>query len=185
MIITLNEILFLFSTLFGLDTVFIAEETKLILDLESKTGTIEYINLQTPTQFAKYAETGLNKIEESAKFKEHFNKLELDSKTIEKKEGKLNAQLNFSFKDQKKILELLHFSLLHHGEDSPSDAFYYYPFLFEKLISCNGNEKKTNDNIVIEWEKDTKIINLNLKLNEQAKKEMGDLKSVVEYYRIK
>ncbi|MGB0424433.1 MAG: hypothetical protein ACPGED_08920, partial [Flavobacteriales bacterium] len=65
---SINGILFVLSALFGLNTVFIAEESKLILDLESKTATIEYFDVKTPIQVIEYAEEGLKSIEQGVVF---------------------------------------------------------------------------------------------------------------------
>lgn len=183
MVPAFNEILFLLSTLFGLNTVFFAEQTKLTLDLELKTGTIEYLDLNTLTQAVEYAAAGLKKIDNSAKFNEHFGQLKLDSKIIEKKNGKLNARLTFSFDDQNEVLKLLRFNVNQYGQSTSSDAIYYHLLPSEQLINSNGMDKKLEDTTVLKWAKDTKAIIMDLMQKENSTGLMGETQSIVEYWK--
>lgn len=183
MIPVLNQFLFFLTTLFGLNTVFVAEQTHLTLDFESNTGTIEYFDLRTPTQAAEYAEQGLNKIDNSTEFHENFTQLKLDSKNFEKKDGKLNVQLNFSFDDKNDLMKLLRFNMKHNGEKTPSDAVYYHLLLSEELVRSNGNSKKIKESTELKWDRETKLIELEIQQKPNSKGLMGETKSISEYWK--
>lgn len=183
MIPALNQILFLFSTLFGLNTPFIAEEAIMNLNLESKTATIEFLDLKTLTEAVTTAEQGLNEIDNATSFDEHFAQLNLESKSIEKKDGKLNARLTFSFENQDELFKILRFNLTHYGEHTSSDALYYHLLPSENLTSSNGTEIFQDDITILKWSNDVKEIVIELKQKENAKELMGDMKSIAEYWK--
>lgn len=183
MIPALNEILFMLSALFGLSTVFVAEETKLVLDLESKMGRIEHVDLKTPIQALQYAEDGLNKIDKATRFPDQLTQLKLDAINIEKKDDKLNAQLIFSFLDKGEILELLRFNLTPYGKSTASDSLYYHLLPSENLIHTNGIIKKTESGIVIRWRKNIESLELELMQKENVEDFLEEMKSITEYWK--
>ncbi len=179
----LNIILFMLSTLFGLETVFVAERTHLILDFESRTGSIEYLNLMTPVQAAAYADDGLNRVNNSVDFIKGFGTLKLVSKDVVKRDGKLNVRLNFSFTNQDEILELLRFNQTPFGEGTPADAIYYHLLPAENLVTSNGDKNEKQDDVVITWSTSTKTIELDLNQKASAKETLGDMKSIADYWK--
>lgn len=183
MIPALNGILFFITILFGLNTVFIAEQTHLTLDFESKTGTIEYFDLKTPSEAAEYAEEGLNKIDNSTKFNKKFTQLKLDSKKIEKVDGKLNVRLNFSFDNQNELMYLLRFNKTQYEQSTASDKFYYHLLPSEELISTNGSDEKTEETVELIWDKESKLIKLELTQKDDSTGLMRDTKSISKYWK--
>lgn len=183
MIPPLNQILFFLSTLFGLQAVFVAEQTNLTIDFESKTAIIEYLDIKTPTQAIEYAEEGLKTIDNAVSLNENYLQLKLDSKTFEKKEGKLNAHLTFSFENQDVLFKLLRFNLTQYGEQTSSDAFYYHLLPSENLTSSNGSEIKQENITILKWSKEIKEIRIELNQRENAKEFMGEMKSLAEYWK--
>ena len=182
MVPALNVILFMLSTLFGLNTVFVAERTNLVLDFGSKTGSIEYFNLMAPVQVVDYAKVGLQEIDKKTEFFDGYIGLKLISKTFEEKDGRLNASLNFSFTDQSDILELLRFNQTQKGQDTPPDAIYYHLLPAESLIASDGNQDKKQDDVVLSWSADTKTIELDLGQKANARELLGEMKSIAGYW---
>lgn len=183
MIPALNEILFLLATLFGLNTVFVAEETKLLLNLEAQTVTIEYKDLKTPKEAVSYTSEELNTIDSAKSFIKQYPELTLLTKSITKENGKLNAHLTFSYKNQDDLFKALRFNTTHHGESTSSDAFYYHLLPSESLTSSNGTVTEREEGDVLKWAKKSKEIQMELKQNESAKDYLGEMVSMADYWK--
>lgn len=180
MIPTLNEVLFVLTTLFGLNTVFVAEQTHLTLDFNHNTGRIEYFDLRTPNQATEHVKLGLDQISNSNEFNKSFTQLKLNSKSFEKKDGKLNVYLDFSFSDQNDLMKLLRFNTTNSGEETSSDAIYYCLLPSEELISSNADKKKIEGPIELKWDKKTMYIELQLEQKDNSNGPM--MKSISEYW---
>lgn len=189
MVPVLNQVLFFFSTLFGIQTVFVAEQTNLTIDFESKIAIIEYLDLKTSTQatehveYAEYAEEELRKIDKFVNFNENFSQVKLVSKSFEKKEGELNACITLSFENHDELFKFLRFNLTHYGKQTSSDAFYYHLLHCENLRYSNGIETKQEDITVLKWGKEIKEIRIELTQKENVKDFMGNMKSIAEYWK--
>jgi hypothetical protein len=178
MIPTINEIFFYLTTLFAMSPNFVSEKTNITIDLASKTGQIEYVDLKTQNTNADMAEAGLKEINSTTKFDEYFSQLKITSKKIYKKKNKLNATLNFSYKNQNELFELLYFSLDNQGR-------FLYPILLnEKMISSNGELTKEGQFRYIQWDKEINKIELTLKLVKAGDKDFDNLISISRYWEI-
>jgi len=171
------------TALFIPKPVFVAQETKLNLNLESKTVTIEYKDLTTSNDAAAFARNGLNEIEEATGFHKNYPEVELLSKSIEKKGGKLNARVTCSFNNQEQVLRLLRFNLTRSGESTSSDGLYYHLLPSEDLTSSNGIEIEHKDGILLKWDKNSTEIQMELRQNESAKEYLGEMVSIANYWK--
>ncbi len=182
MIPSLNNILFLLSTLFGLDVAFIPEETNLYIDFETKTGTIEYIDLQTPILASEYASDGLSTIRNAEGFNTYFTEIRLDSVIFVKQNDVLNATISFSFNRKEDVLKLLQFNETYYGENTASDSVVYHLLPSELLVNSNAEIDSLDGHVVLDWGSKS-TIQLHLKQNQERKRSDLKFESLSTYYK--
>ena len=188
MIPSLNPILFFLSTLFGLQTPFVAEQMEVTIDFKENIAIIKYMDLSVPYEeenkdkIADYAKLKLKEIENSTEFDSKMKGLELMSSEFEKIDGKLNVKITFSFSNSDFLLRTLFFNYAPGKESVPIDKIYYCLLHAEELVSSNGTAKSMKAETFIEWDKDTKIIDLQLKQKKMEEPYWGGSKSLAEYW---
>ncbi len=176
-----NQIFFLLSTLFGLNTFFIAEQVNLSLNFDTRTGTIEYVDLKTSKQEEAQAKQNLQDIKKAEAFSMRFSQLKLLEKEFLKSGEQLNAKLTFSFGDKANVLKLFQFNKLQPGKMPATNQINYQLMAAEKLISSNGKSQKDMTTTVV-WDKDINSITLSLTLKGGSSALTGGTVSVAQYW---
>jgi|GEM_PF-6336110 len=179
MIPSVSQVLFFFSYLFSVPFTFVAEKSVLTIDLENKKAKIEYFNLATPNEVIDEAKEGLIAMDSETQFDESYAHLQLTSKKIFLKKKKLNAKIEFSFENPNESLETL--SIYQH----PSGNLAHPILQFEKVISSNGKIMKEEDMSFIMWDKETKIIELEMRYTDLEESFLQDMTSVAKYWEKK
>ncbi|MCP4460155.1 MAG: hypothetical protein GY816_19345 [Cytophagales bacterium] len=176
MIPSINDIFFYFATLFGVNASFVAEQAIVTIDLVNKTGQIEYVNLETPSEALGLAQAGLDEISDAIEFDNYFSQLKLTSKRIYKKGSKLNATLNFSYFNQNELLVTLYFY------PNPNGSIEYVILEREKVISSNGKRQEEDELEFLQWSGEESRIELILKCKTSKENEFKDLVSLRDFW---
>jgi len=155
----------------------VSEQSIITIDLSNKTGQFEYINLKTPLNSIDFAVSGLKNIDDANKFDDYFSQLTLTSTKIYKSRNGLNATLKFSFKNKNNLLDLLYFYT------SPNGNLEYRILECEKIISSNGKLSKQDEFYHVQWDNETRRIELKLKHRKLKDQDFDQMVSLLNYWK--
>jgi len=159
---SLNEILFLFTSLFGIPSGFTAEEVELVINLESQQVQLSYFDVRGQGEANDQAAIAWQKFVESPSFHEYFADLELLSKEIEIRVDQVIVHLSFSYTDPAKLFALLRFNLDLEGNPSTEKGISYYLLPEERLLLSNALDEGESHDRRLVWNVDTPEIMLTL-----------------------
>ncbi|MFT4800710.1 MAG: hypothetical protein ACI87N_000566 [Flavobacteriales bacterium] len=80
------------------------------------------------------------------------------------------------------MIKQLRFNKTHYGKNTEPDALHYHLLPSEVLINTNSIDQNKEKNIELKWDTETKLIKLELKQKDSPSGQMGDIKSISEYW---
>jgi hypothetical protein len=133
----IRELLFFLSLFYVVETHFVSEQSKLSIDLEEQSFTIEFQDLQTPKKQYDHAVRDLAVVDTAENRLAMSPGFEFDTLYFFEVEDHLNAHLGFHFSNPDNLFEMFNIR-----EDTAGNRIFA-PLENEKITASNGTIKNT------------------------------------------